>query len=51
VYISGRGCDLHDPARLEAEVQDLDARRFHAEHRESGADLAPVIDGAASGAR
>jgi hypothetical protein len=34
---SGRGCGLHDPARPEAEVQDIDARRFHAERREGGA--------------
>jgi hypothetical protein len=28
---------------LEAEVPDVDGRRFHTERREGGADLAPVI--------
>ncbi len=40
---SGRGWDLDDAAILLAEVPGIDGRRFHAERREGGADLAAMI--------
>jgi hypothetical protein len=40
---SGRGWDFDDAAIPFTEDPDIDVRRFHTEHREGGADLAPMI--------
>lgn len=34
---------LHDPARIEPEVKDIDLRRFHTERRERCADLTAMV--------